>query len=613
MRGTVCVVVACAMAAAARGDDTPVALRYNFNGMVHAGEAGQPDNPDGFRSISDRALLVDGAAGSFGTSPVTGFNAIPYTIISAPLVLDVVHLGNRVTSGWAYDATVDGDNIGIRPNWDTSPDHTVPQTTTLATPIEMFGNTQIGVLYQISNGGGSFDVVLGFTDATSVTVRLAGPDWYNLPVVASPGAGVVSQSRLGNTNWPATTSNDMAATGVVPTNNLSVIEGVLGVSKMAADGLGNHAGKFLGSITFQNADYVGSNARAYAVVSATVRGASASAPYGVGASTPNPAVVGQPAKLTVAAYRGGGLPNAIAGVVVDGSSIGLGSVLALNDAGQNGDVTPGDEVYSLDVVIPLGAPGGPASLGFTITDAQARTGTGTIDLSIVAPPDATDFGTLGNTQSVFNGTLEAGVVKWLRVTLPTTIDAGASTFLDIDTEGSVLAGGTLANDTMIGLYTGNGARVAFDDDDATDYTSMLTFGAGTRPAHGNGLAYDGRDGGTLPAGTYYLAYCAYVSTFNATNWSVTTTSAHSGTYTINFNTNAGASGCPADLDNDGVLGNGGLPDGAVTIDDLLYFLAAYENGDTAADLDNGTGTGTHDGAVTIDDLLYFLAHYEGGC
>jgi len=68
--------------------------------------------------------------------------------------------------------------------------------------------------------------------------------------------------------------------------------------------------------------------------------------------------------------------------------------------------------------------------------------------------------------------------------------------------------------------------------------------------------------------------------------------------------------CPADLDN----GSGtGTRDGAVTIDDLLYFLGAYEAGNLAADLDDGSGNGVRDGAVTIDDLLFFLTHYEAGC
>lgn len=75
----------------------------------------------------------------------------------------------------------------------------------------------------------------------------------------------------------------------------------------------------------------------------------------------------------------------------------------------------------------------------------------------------------------------------------------------------------------------------------------------------------------------------------------------------------GGNRCPADLDNDGKFANGGAPDGAVTIEDLLYFLVGFEAGNVAVDLDNGTGTGTHDGAVTIEDLLFFLAHFEAGC
>lgn len=68
--------------------------------------------------------------------------------------------------------------------------------------------------------------------------------------------------------------------------------------------------------------------------------------------------------------------------------------------------------------------------------------------------------------------------------------------------------------------------------------------------------------------------------------------------------------CPSDLDD----GSGtGTPDDAVTIDDLLYFLGAFEAGTAGADLDNGTSTGTPDGAVTVDDLLFFLVRFEAGC
>ncbi len=68
--------------------------------------------------------------------------------------------------------------------------------------------------------------------------------------------------------------------------------------------------------------------------------------------------------------------------------------------------------------------------------------------------------------------------------------------------------------------------------------------------------------------------------------------------------------CAADLDD----GSGtGTPDGGVTIEDLLYYLALYAEGRLRADLDDGSGTGTPDGGVTIDDLLYFLTRYDLGC
>lgn len=68
--------------------------------------------------------------------------------------------------------------------------------------------------------------------------------------------------------------------------------------------------------------------------------------------------------------------------------------------------------------------------------------------------------------------------------------------------------------------------------------------------------------------------------------------------------------CPADVDD----GSGtGVPDGGVTVDDLLYYLGLFEAGDVRADVDDGSGLGVPDGGVTIDDLLYYLVRYAGGC
>ncbi len=69
--------------------------------------------------------------------------------------------------------------------------------------------------------------------------------------------------------------------------------------------------------------------------------------------------------------------------------------------------------------------------------------------------------------------------------------------------------------------------------------------------------------------------------------------------------------CVADLD-DG--SNTGTPDGSVSIDDLLYFLAMFDVGNLAADLDeNGEDPALLDDAVDISDLLFMLAHFDAGC
>ena len=73
--------------------------------------------------------------------------------------------------------------------------------------------------------------------------------------------------------------------------------------------------------------------------------------------------------------------------------------------------------------------------------------------------------------------------------------------------------------------------------------------------------------------------------------------------------------CPADLDNDGDFANGATPDGGVDINDLLYFLAGFEQGDVSVDLDNDgdPAAGNPDGGVDINDLLFFLSRFELGC
>jgi hypothetical protein len=69
-------------------------------------------------------------------------------------------------------------------------------------------------------------------------------------------------------------------------------------------------------------------------------------------------------------------------------------------------------------------------------------------------------------------------------------------------------------------------------------------------------------------------------------------------------------GCRADFDN----GTGtGTRDGAVSIEDLVYYMFLFEMGIVEADVDDGSGTGVGDAAVDISDLLYYLVRFEAGC
>ncbi len=151
--------------------------------------------------------------------------------------------------------------------------------------------------------------------------------------------------------------------------------------------------------------------------------------------------------------------------------------------------------------------------------------------SAFAQPMATDLGDLtSGTPVVANPTLAAtGEVVWY------TFSIGEGTdelrYVDIDAEGTTLAPG---NDCEIGLFSSDGTLIASDDDDGTGLLSHLSFGGqcGARPAAG-GVAYNGRDG-SLAAGTYYLSFSGFNSTF-ANGWSVTSTSANLGAGVLNIN------------------------------------------------------------------------------
>ena len=156
-----------------------------------------------------------------------------YDLVDNGGQLDIVHLGNRnlVSSGnHEFDSQVDGDNIGIQPNWLADPDQTGRQSTAINPGIQILSKADVSVVFQISNGGGSFDVVVGLDDGSEQVFTATGPDWFG-PFEGQPNIG----------SFPGTNSIDRGNPG----EDLLLTESIFRVS--------DAAGRMINSIAFENA------------------------------------------------------------------------------------------------------------------------------------------------------------------------------------------------------------------------------------------------------------------------------------------------------------------------------------------------------------------------
>ena len=104
-----------------------------------------------------------------------------------------------------------------------------------------------------------------------------------------------------------------------------------------------------------------------------------------GLATPANVNLGDASLLTVKVTPGTNPASTGVTVSADLSAIGGSSTQPLFDDGSNGDVTAGDNIFSYSAV---SSQSGVFSLPATAMDAQARTGTTTIALTVVVPPPA---------------------------------------------------------------------------------------------------------------------------------------------------------------------------------------------------------------------------------
>ena len=108
-------------------------------------------------------------------------------------------------------------------------------------------------------------------------------------------------------------------------------------------------------------------------------------PLGMGASTPASLSAGESTLLSVTVIPGSFPPASGLAVVADLSAVSGSTTQTFFDDGSNGDATPGDNIFSYRVTLPLAATVGTKAMPFLVTDTLSRSSSGSIGV-IVEPP-----------------------------------------------------------------------------------------------------------------------------------------------------------------------------------------------------------------------------------
>lgn len=226
-----------------------LALDWNFNGVVHEGEEGEPDAASGFRAIGEQALETGQGRLSSLTSSISG---ISYDIVAEAGVLDSVILSTRT-----FDGTVDEDDEGVQPDWLDNTIQTIISGPVSPT-LDLRSNTSIGVLYHSKAGTINYYVRfrLNFDDDTNIEFRLENPGHASDGAISSPEDGVAMQHRLGR--YQGYSGTDAATPGQL----MSLYEAVITVPEVLADLGVDLEGKTLNEIRIS---YGNSQAAVYAV------------------------------------------------------------------------------------------------------------------------------------------------------------------------------------------------------------------------------------------------------------------------------------------------------------------------------------------------------------
>ena len=351
--------------------------------------------------------LIKEAAGAGGTTPLPAPDATG--TIAMSLSAGKVALTNNTTSltgstGCPFGASV-VDYVGYGSTANCS--EAAPTTTLTNTTAALRANA--GCTETDNN---STDFATG-----APTPRNTNDDLHICGGPSNPsGVGAANPNSLppGNvtlltvTVTPGTTP---ASTGITVTGDLSTIGGsaTQGFFDNATNGdvtAGDNIFSFQATVTAGTTG--GVKTLPIGIADAEARAASTNISLTVQApANPSisglatPSTVAQGASVTLTGTVTPGLVPNSTGLAVTGdlSAIGGSATQQFFDDGTNGDAVAGNNVFTFQTLVPAATTTGAKSLALSVTDAQARSGSGNISLNVTTPPaghDPSEHMVMGN-------------------------------------------------------------------------------------------------------------------------------------------------------------------------------------------------------------------------
>ena len=333
----VCLVVLALGLSASASDDPPQSLPFE-----------QDWTSIGLITTDDDWSGVPGIVGYLGEG-LTGATAIdPQTVLASSATVDVNAnrtTPNTFTTGGVAEFHLANPVVALQGSGTARAPHIVLNVSTI-------GWTNIRVAYNLRDIDGSADNAV---QPVALQYRIAASGSYtNVP------AAFVADATTGPSL--ATLVTPVAVELPVAVNNQTLVQ----IRIITTDAVGSD-------------EWVGVDD-----INVTGAGAESTPPAAIGTAIPNPVTAGASALLTVTVIPGQNPPSTGIAVTADLTSIGGSASQPFADDGAGGDVGAGDLVFSYRTTV-ISAPGA-RTLPVSIVDAQGRTATASIPLTVQEPP-----------------------------------------------------------------------------------------------------------------------------------------------------------------------------------------------------------------------------------